>query len=139
MRWTGGVRSRRRQAGTVAVHGAEGRQPRRTRSRGVFRAKWARWWWWSNWRAKTPSTTPTNTHPRSPSPSTAFSLPAFVVLALAEKMADGVDEFDAGEVVVQGQTHVEGAVKNQEDDVDDEDRRRYEARRRHPTFGSISP
>jgi hypothetical protein len=123
----------------VSVLDAEGRQPRRTRSRRVFGADWARRWWRSNWRAKTTSTTPTNTHPKSPSPSTAFSLPAFAVLALAEKVADGVDEFGAGEVVVEGHTHVEGAVENQVDDVHDEDRRRYEARRRHPTFGSFPP
>jgi hypothetical protein len=79
--------------------------------------------------ATTTSTTSTDPHPEPPTPSPAFTGPAF-----AEKVAESVEEFVADVVVVVRDPHVNGAVENHVDKIDEEHRRRYVAKHRHGTF-----
>jgi vacuolar-type H+-ATPase subunit E/Vma4 len=72
-------------------------------------------------------------HPKPPSPSLAFTSPAF-----AEKVVEGVKEFIVNVLVVVRNPHVDGAVENHEDEIDEEDRQRYVAKHQPCTFGSSS-
>ncbi|KAG0542639.1 hypothetical protein BDA96_02G122100 [Sorghum bicolor] len=105
------------------------RQPWRTRPRSVLGAlirRRGRRGHSSIAGATTTSTTSTDPHPEPPTPSPAFTGPAF-----AEKVAESVEEFVADVVVVVRDPHVDGAVENHVDKIDEEHRRRYVAKHRH--------
>jgi hypothetical protein len=55
---------------------------------------------------------------KPPTPSPAFTGPAF-----AEKIAEGVEEFVVDVVVVVRNPHVDGAVEDHVDEIDEKDRR----------------
>ena len=118
------------------------RQPWRTWSWCVLGADGSRRWRRGHWSidGATTTTTTANSHPKSATPSPS---PAFTGLAFTEKVAEGVQEFGVDVVVVERNPHVDGTVDNQEDEIDDENRRRYVAQWRHGTVGSslfwISP
>ncbi|CAD6205245.1 unnamed protein product [Miscanthus lutarioriparius] len=72
-----------------------------------------------------------------------FPFPGVHWLGVHRKGSGRCPGVRADVVVVERNPHVDGAVENQEDEIDDENRRRYVAQWRHGTVGSslfwISP